>query len=150
MHRIVSTTLTNYPADMQEPRIIHERADGAGDDAWINMRKLNYLHFRQRDTRLHSWQWSEDKLFLPGCLAVRNIRISYIKRPSPIVDESTLIEVAEADTFISAYIASLAAGFKGRNREEAAVLRNIAMENLAIFLGDRDLADTGVKEVNEG
>lgn len=129
------------PTDMVEPGQLWERSQGI--NPFIPMTKRDYLPHDLEGvllTQFMYYVWISSQIqFLPASQS-NDIKIDYIKQLfTPVVNESSLINVINAQTFLEYRTAGLLAEFIERNTTSANAMNAYAMlaENRALGIGSK-------------
>jgi hypothetical protein len=105
------------PSDMIEPQQLWERQTGI--DPFIPMNKREYLpHYLAgiETNQFIFYVWQSQKIIMLPCIQANDIKIDYIKQLfTPVTNESSQINVINAQTFLQYRTAGLLAEFIERN-----------------------------------
>jgi hypothetical protein len=129
--------LPELPDDMIEPQQLWERNQGI--DPYIPMTRREYLPHNLEGILVNSFMyytWANQRLnFLPSTQN-NDIKIDYIKDLfTPLVDETSLINVINATTFLEYRAAALCAEFIERNQTSSNSLNTYAILALSRATG---------------
>lgn len=121
--------LSELPDDMIEPQQLWERERGV--DPFVPMAKRDYIPHNLEGTptgRFSFYVWENQAIkFLP-CSRDNDIKIDYIKELfTPLVDETSPINVINASTFLEYRTAALCAEFIERNLASSQALNVYAV-----------------------
>jgi hypothetical protein len=109
------------PDDMIEPQQLWERERGV--DPFVPMSKRDYIPHNLEGTptgRFSFYVWESQAIKFLNCNRDNDIKIDYIKELfTPLVDETSLINVINASTFLEYRTAALCAEFIERNQASA-------------------------------
>lgn len=109
------------PADLIEPQKLWERAEGI--DPWVPMTKVDALPLYMEGAETNQfifWCWESQKIKLLATNADNDIKMEYTRNLfTPVVDETSLIGVINAQTFLQYRTAALCAEFIGENKTRA-------------------------------
>lgn len=123
------TTTPALPSDMVEPLQLWERTRGI--DPYIQMTRKDFIPLSIAGIVTSTfgwWQWNSQKITVPVANANNDIKIDYIKELfSPVVSESSIINVVNAQTFLQFRTAGLLAEFIERNNTSANAFNNNAV-----------------------
>lgn len=125
--------IPTLPNDMVEPAALWESAQGA--ENYFPMSKRQYLpHVLEGvvTNQFGIYVWQSQKIRVPLANAPIDIKIDYIKQlfMTPIVNESSIINVINARTFLEYRTAGLCAEFIERNQTSADSLNGYAILGL--------------------
>jgi hypothetical protein len=129
------TTVLNgvagFPTDLYVPVDLSERAGGSvvGTE-FAPMEEREWDPDIDLDTAFRYWVWREEEIKVPGATSARDIRLTYMKFLTQIVDSTSTITVDGANTFLSARVASLAARYIDQNDSRADTLALDALNAL--------------------
>lgn len=111
----------SLPSDLVEPNQLWEREQGI--DPWRPMVHREFLphHLEGEDSsRFTYYTWNSQQIEVLSCNRANEIKIDYIKQLfTPIVDETSVINVINAQTFLEFRTAALMAEFIERNKESS-------------------------------
>jgi len=111
------TTIT----DIRVPLTLWERASGSSD-VFARMAELAWEPEIEKTSELRFWAWREATIVFPGATTDRQVKLNYIKTlDAPSATNSTII-IPEAEIFLTARTAALAAALSGGNMERASAL----------------------------
>lgn len=121
------------PSDMVEPAQLWETGSGQGQ--YIPMTKRQYLPHYLQGVEINQFQfytWQTQKIKVLPATANIDIKIDYIRElfSTPIVNESSIINVINAKTFLEFRTAGLCAEFIERNQTSADSLNGYAILGL--------------------
>jgi hypothetical protein len=109
-------TTVAVPADLVVPvALFYEDADG------------KFIEFTERywepgtaQQEIHTfWRWEENEIKVLGAIPASTVRVKYIKFLPVLVDTTSNILVLNADVFLAARIAAIAAATVGNNPDRA-------------------------------
>jgi hypothetical protein len=109
------TVELTLPADFILPISLKERAPGEVN--WLDMSEVNWEPDETPGTKLEVWAFRENKIQLLGATSAREVLLRYVKSLSTISTSNSNIEIANAQGFLAARTAGLAASFSGRATE---------------------------------
>lgn len=130
---IDATTVTS-PADLLQPVKLEERLDNSTDlyqpvakvDAIPEIEQLSYIAY---------WNWREEVIYINPPSLAREVKLTYIKTLTAIVDENTTIPVINSLEYLANKTAALVTRFIGENPTRATELDLEAAEALGMLLG---------------
>lgn len=105
------------PDDLIEPLQLWERPEN--DDPFIPMTKKEFLPHSLEGTPISNfifWTWQANEIRVLACNQDNDIKIDYTRNLfAPVVNESSIINVINGQTFLEFRVAGLAAEFIERN-----------------------------------
>ena len=121
--------LTKIPNDMIEPAQLWERQEGI--DPFVPMSRRDYLPHNLEGTptgKFSFYVWNNQQFQFMPCNRDNDIKIDYIKDLfTPLVDETSVINVINASTFLEYRTAALCAEFIERNQASSNALNVYAV-----------------------
>ena len=121
--------LTKIPNDMIEPAQLWEREEGI--DHFVPMSRSDYLPHNLEGTptgKFSFYVWNNQQFQFMPCNRDNDIKIDYIKDLfTPLVDETSVINVVNASTFLEYRTAALCAEFIERNQSSSNALNIYAV-----------------------
>lgn len=137
-----NSTLLNLPLDFTFPVYLGERAPG--ETRFSDMTELSWEPDADKNTKLNHYVFREGKIQFLGSTADREVRLRYLRSLSAIVNENSVIEVANAKGFLAARTAGLASQFggsatvRGTNaNERAEYFKRLVISTITKRLQDR-------------
>lgn len=129
------STTPALPSDLIAIRKVWERDTGSTED-WSMMTQVEFLPpYVEQTQMLMYWAWLNQQLTFIGATSDRNLRIDYIaSRMTAITDDTDVIDLINAETFLSYRTAALCAEYIGQNDTRAATLNGNAAIGLDRFL----------------
>lgn len=119
-------TALRLPDDLIEIQEVW--ASNRGQDSFTKIVRREYLP--KNETPINSfgyYAWQKQRLILPESNADNDIKIDYIRRLfTPVVDETSVIGVVNARTYLEYKTAALCAHFIGEDTDRAATLNTMA------------------------
>lgn len=115
-------TIPPLPEDLVEIQQIWERATGV--DPFTPMVRQEFLPAfltptYQPGPNFLIWSWNDNKIQLPVCNQINDIKLNYIYEITNIVDQNSVISVPNGQSFLSFRLAALCAQFIMENKERA-------------------------------
>lgn len=120
---------SGLPSDFIYPIELSEKARNSSLQ-YEKMEELEWEPDQLATTKLLYWNWREEELKFLGATTDRDVRIRYMKGLTRVTATSTPISINNAETFLSARTAELAAFHLGSNPTRAAALAPDAKEAL--------------------
>lgn len=129
-------TTPALPADLIEIQGLYERLSGSNEDYQI-MTRVDYLPpYVQTTEALIYWTWEQQTIKFLGATSIRDVRLNYIGAVlTPIVDQTTILNLINCRTFLGYRTAALCAEFYGENKTRADALNEDAAIALSRFMG---------------
>jgi hypothetical protein len=115
-----SLTITSI-TDIRTPIALFERAPDT-DDLFVPMLELSWEPETEQTTELRYWIWREAALKFLGATTDREVKVNYIKTVDVPVSVNSVVVIPEAELFLAARTAALAAALSGGNFERASAL----------------------------
>lgn len=115
-------TTPSLPSDLIEIQQIWERATGV--NPYVPMVKKEFLPAYLTDGYQPSsnyliWAWNGNKLQLPPCNEINDLKLNYVYEITQIVDQNSTIAVPNGESFLTFRTAALCAQFVMENKERA-------------------------------
>lgn len=134
-----SGAVPHYPTDLVEIQNLYERLAGS-TDPFVPMTQREFLPHALDDLpteALQYWVWEGQQIRFIGATTDREVKMDYIKAilPTNIVDETTLIGVINAQSFLYYRTAALCSQFIGANETRADQLDQYALMAIDRFIG---------------
>jgi len=133
--------IPTLPADMIEPSELWERLRDT--DPWYPMTRRNFLpHYLEgvQQNFFTIWAWQSNEIRVLPVVQNNDIKIDYVKQLfTPVVNESSFINVINAQTFLEYRTAGLLAEFIERNITSAEAMNAYAVlaMNRAVGIGSK-------------
>lgn len=128
----IGVTSVPLPADMLLPVWMQERA--AGESTYIPMIPTLWEPDLLQDMTLKFWTWREEAIQLVGATSAREVQIIYLKKLAALVDGTSNIVVTNANNFLAAKTAEMAARYVKKDIRAADALRDEAGRALNILI----------------
>jgi hypothetical protein len=137
------TTSLSTITDIRIPLTLWERASGSSDTFTL-MEETTWEPETDQSTELLYWSWREGAIVFLGATTNRQVKLKYIKTvEAPASYNSTLV-FPEADVFLAARTAAIAAALSGGNLERAKALNDDAKEAMDELLNSQAQAQQGI------
>lgn len=124
------------PADLIEPRTLHERLNGTTDE-FNEMTKMEFVPKSQVLTsNLGVWDWRDQEIHFVGANTIRDVKIDYIKQIfAPVTASTDVIALINSKSFLAYRTAGLCARYIGENETRADILDGFAVLAMDRVLG---------------
>lgn len=119
-----SITITSI-TDIRTPITLSERAPNT-DDLFVSMSEATWEPETKQTSELRFWTWRESTIKLVGATVDREVKLNYIKTVDVPISVNSTVVIPEAELFLAARTAALAAALGGGNFERASALASDA------------------------
>jgi hypothetical protein len=139
----VGTVIITSLTDIRTPLTLWERASGSSDK-FVEMEEKAWEPELDQANTLRYWVWREGAINLLGATTERQVKLLYIKQLLPPSSENSTVTIPEAELYLAARTAALAAALSGGNFERASALEADAQEAQFRILNNQAHSSQGV------
>lgn len=118
--------VSGFPADVLSPIELLERQAGGSIDQYTPMRQLTWEPTIIADSTIKYWDYREGEIKLNLATAVREVLLRYVKAFIVITSVNTVIPIVQAQGYLSARTAAIAALTIGENPSRASICQDEA------------------------
>lgn len=137
---LANTTVLNFtsspplPANLLYPIMLHEKFAGQADTEYSKMIERGWPPDLTRSDRLMYWTWEDDSIKLVGAIGTVVLRIRFYGSLAVIDNPSDSILILDAETFLAARTAAIAATVIGASPTRGQLLQGDAEQALGLLL----------------
>lgn len=122
------------PGNLLYPIKLQEKLQGQADNDFIDMTETVWPTDITPNGRLNFWDWRENALHFPGATGIVILRIQYWGELPAIEDEDSEVLILDAETFLAARCASIAATTIGGAPQKGQILQEDANSAFATLI----------------
>lgn len=121
--------------DFIEPVALYERPNGStSEDDWVLMQQVAWIPNAEATDTFGIWAWQEQAIKLPRATVDIEVRVRYKKALTKFTVGGDTVAIENAQTFLAARAAALAAAMVGENYTRAEALQADADKAKEILL----------------
>ncbi len=117
---------SGLPLGLLYPIEIKEGPRGAPTTDFRTIEERNWEIITSPSTEIHCWAWREEEIKVSIATTDRDLYIKFMKGLTPIIDGNSNITILNAELFLEARTASIAAAVLGENYTRAQALQTDA------------------------